>query len=265
MIVVGRSQAPAQARRRAYPEGLLPEGVAGNWITGYMGRELRDPTKPVANPVVPTRDQIYPMAYLVEQDANASLRPHFHIADQFQVFVEGDGRLGTTPIDHVSLHFVSPYSAYGPIESGPRGIHYITLRNRFDPGSRFMPESSKELPRPRQYRQVMGGPLKPLQATELASLTESFRAVLVAPEDDGLGAWHYRLPPGGSITGPDPTGGDGQHWLVLGGGLDWDGQTLERNSCVFVSSDEAALLAKAGAQGLEMLVLQYPKRYFQQR
>lgn len=265
MIVVGSSSEPKQPRHRGSAHGLSPEGTPGNWVTGYMGRELRDPNNPVANPVVPHPDQIYPMAFLVEQDANASLCAHFHVADQFQLIVAGGGLLAVTPLETVTFQFVSPYSSYGPIVAGPEGIHYITLRNRYDRGARHLPEKRHELPpRPRDYRQVIGGPLHPLTPPALAATTDIYRAEPVPMESDGLAAWHYRLPPNKTLTGPNPSQGDGQHWVVLGGSLDQGGKaSLERNSCIFVSQEEAPYQIKAGPGGLEILALQYPHRFKQ--
>jgi hypothetical protein len=82
---------------------------------------------------------------------------------------------------------------------------------------------------------------------------------MFAAERDGLGAWLYRLAPGASVTGPDPGAGGGQFWLVVGGMLAaGGGDALPRMSCVFVSPDEAPLAPVAGAEGCEVLALQFP-------
>ena len=261
MFIVASGAKPAQPRLRQFPKILLPQGVAGNWLTGYTGREFQDPAKPIKDPILPKPDQIFPVAYLVEQDANSSLRSHFHVVDQFQVFVSGSGRLGTVVIDGISIQFVGPHSAYGPIDAGPNGIDYMVLRNRYDPGSRVLPESRSELPPPpRTFRQLLGGPVQLLAPDALAALNEVTSAELIAKESDGLEAWHYQVPAGESVVGPDPASGDGQHWLVLRGDLDCGTELVGRNSCLFLSSDEAAFSAKAGPAGLEVLALQYPRR-----
>jgi hypothetical protein len=79
-------------------------------------------------------------------------------------------------------------------------------------------------------------------------------------EDDGLQASILWLGPGSKMKLPDPATGSGQYHLVVNGELDRDGNTdFNRLSCVFLTATESALAAKAGAGGLEMLVMQFPK------
>jgi hypothetical protein len=68
------------------------------------------------------------------------------------------------------------------------------------------------------------------------------------------------LPPGASASGPDPDDGNGQYWVVIAGSLLRDEIELAPRSCVFVSPNEPAFTAVAGAQGLEVLALQFPRR-----
>ena len=83
----------------------------------------------------------------------------------------------------------------------------------------------------------------------------------ITPEQDGLGAWRYRLPAGARISGPDPRSGAGQHWLVVGGELIGADQSVLRPfSLIFVAPDEGPFEALAGADGLEILCMQYPDR-----
>jgi hypothetical protein len=62
----------------------------GSWITHYLG--VVGAGKPGERP--PTIGDLHPVAFLVEMDPDRVLRPHFHMADQFQVFVTGDGTFG---------------------------------------------------------------------------------------------------------------------------------------------------------------------------
>lgn len=260
MIVVGSSNRPPQPRHRMVLKIQRPPG-SGNYITGYMGRDLRDPSKPAGTVVAPTREQIYPMAFLVEQDPDSILPAHFHIADQFQIFVDGEGALGNRPIKDVVVQFANTYSVYGPIKGGPRGISYLTVRNRYDPGARHMPASRDELPPPPRFtRQVVTDTIHPLAAAQLGALTEATESVLIPLEEAGLGAWHYRLPPGATVSGTNPITGEGQHWVVIGGTLAYRGELLAKNTCVFVSTEEPPFIAQAGPDGLEILALQYPFR-----
>ena len=239
MPMIAEATTARATRRRAISNGT------NFWHTTYLGanRYRPDPAGP------PAPAAIYPMAFLVEQDAREIVRPHFHQADQFQVVVAGDGTLGTHPVRAVSVHFTRAFSAYGPIVAGESGLSYLTLRNGWDPGARYMPGARAELPRPRAHREAVG-------AVEFGDEVQD--VIAVAP--DGMGATRHVLAPGARLAGPDPAEGGGQYWVVLTGGLDRDGEALGAGSCAFVAPDEAAWAPAAGPAGAEILVLRFPRR-----
>ena len=240
MLVTAATEAALATRRRGESNG------ATFWHTTFVGANRYRPD--AAPPPAP--DAIYPMAFLVEQDADATVSAHFHQADQFQVVVGGSGRLGTHEVRPVAVHFSAAFAAYGPIRAGAEGLHYFTLRNGWDPGARYMPGARAQLPRPRRHREAVAGPLAEGNGFETA----------LGPEPDGLAAWRWRLSAGARLAGPDPAAGRGQFWLVLGGTLAREGESLGRHSCVFVGPDEPGLAASAGAGGLDVLALQFPRR-----
>ncbi|MFM7610777.1 MAG: hypothetical protein ACKO9A_18150, partial [Alphaproteobacteria bacterium] len=45
-----------------------------------------------------------PQAFLVEQEPNAIVHPHFHFVDQFQVVVDGGGRIGRHDVGPIMAH-----------------------------------------------------------------------------------------------------------------------------------------------------------------
>ena len=73
-----------------------------------------------------------------------------------------------------------------------------------------------------------------------------------------MAAWHVRMGPNADFTGPDPTKGGGQYYVVMRGTLNHDGKDFEKWSCVFVEPPEDGLAITSGADGLEVLILQYP-------
>ncbi|MBV8612610.1 MAG: hypothetical protein JOY66_02410 [Acetobacteraceae bacterium] len=240
MPVTAAAEAALATRRRGESNG------ATFWHTTFVGANRY---RPGAAPP-PAPDAIYPMAFLVEQDADATVGAHFHQADQFQVVVGGSGQVGTHAVRPVAVHFSGAFTAYGPIRAGADGLHYFTLRNGWDPGARYMPGARAELPRPRRHREAVAGPLAD---------GNGFETVL-GPEPDGLTAWRWRLSADARLAGPDPAAGRGQFWLVLGGTLAREGESLGRHSCVFVGPDEPRLVASPGAGGLDVLALQFPRR-----
>ena len=196
------------------------------------------------------------MAFLVEQSAGSIVASHFHESNQFQVVVAGSGMLGTHAVQPIAVHYSNAYSAYGPITAGDEGLQYLTLRNGYDRGARYLPAAREELRGVRRrFRAAVADAAPPGAPPEQAS-TET----LLAEAPDGLGAWRHRLPPGAALRGPDPASGDGQFWVVTGGELRAaDGATLPALSCAFVGPEEAPFAVTAGAAGLEVVVMQYPR------
>jgi hypothetical protein len=252
MIVTADSTVARQANRRRTGNG---------WHTTYIGKN-RNTLEEGETP--PDSDIVYPMAFLVEKDAAAIVRPHFHAADQYQVIVQGGGRLGVHDVATVSVHYTDSYSAYGPIVAADDGISWFTLRNAWDSGARYMPAERQALREARarfQHREATCGPLAPLTEAELAALADTAGNAVIEETKDGLGTWRYTVKAGGIARGPDPASGGGQFWLVSagmahvpGGGL------LPVNSCVFVAPDDAAMTMTAGAMGADLLCMQFPKR-----
>ena len=106
---------------------------------------------------------LYPMAFLVEKDPHAVTKPHFHEADQYQVIVQGGGRLGTHDVGTVAVHYTDAWSAYGPIVAADEGISWFTLRNTWDSGARYMPAAREQLRAARvqnlQHREATAAPM----------------------------------------------------------------------------------------------------------
>jgi hypothetical protein len=245
----------------AAPETVLPGRrrghSAGNdfWITAYMGANRYDSggTPP------PSAGALYPMAFLVEQDPGCVAPAHFHQADQFQVVVAGEGRLGTHDVAPVTVHFTGAWSPYGPLVAGDSGLHYFTLRNGWDPGARYMTEDRAVLHTVpgRRHREAVAAPRA--VAVGLIDAVPSCETCL-PDSDDGLAARRHVLPAGAHAIGADPAGGNGQYWVVLAGSMLHEGAELAPRACLFISPDEPAFTAIAGARGLEVLALQFPRR-----
>jgi hypothetical protein len=250
MILTADSTVATEANRRRTGNG---------WHTSFIGKN-RNTLKQGEMP--PDANIVYPMAFLVEKDAAAIVRPHFHAADQYQVIVQGGGRLGIHDVATVSVHYTDAYSAYGPIVAAGEGISWFTLRNAWDPGARYMPAERAQLREARarfQHREATCGPLAPLTEAELAALTEVTGGAVIEETKDGLGTWRYTVKPGGVARGPDPATGGGQFWLVSSGTAHVPGGALlPVNSCVFVAPDDAALDMFAGPAGADLLCMQFP-------
>ena len=159
--------------------------TATGWNTAYIGAN-RYTLPPAEKP--PADDALYPMAFLVEKWPSAVTRPHFHQADQFQVVVAGRGMLGDHDFSDGAVHYTDAYSAYGPIVAEKPGIWWFTLRNRWDPGARYMPAEREVLRAARdrhQHWELTTGAEPSALLDELCGATEiSCRPALEG--EDGL-------------------------------------------------------------------------------
>jgi hypothetical protein len=250
MILTANSEIARQTRRK----------TGNGWHTTFIG-ENRNTLRPGQAP--PQAGVLYPMAFLVEKEPHAVTKPHFHQADQYQVIVQGGGRLGTHEVGTVAVHYTDAWSAYGPIVAADDGISWFTLRNAWDPGARYMPAAREQLRAARrqnlQHREATAPPMPVASARELASLPTASGTTVIDPAPDGMASWRYRLPAGASISGPDPRAGGGQFWIVLSGCAAAAGAAfLPANSCIFVAPDDGALTMMAGEGGAEALCLQFP-------
>ena len=204
-------------------------------------------------------DNGLPQGFLVQQPPGAVTNPHFHETNQFQVIVGGDGTFGKQPVTPLSIQYANAHTPYGPIVSGEDGVTYFTLRANWDPGAKYMPASRDKLVRGNQRSRLVAGLISdPLEsrATRKAPMTDT----ILAEEADRLAAWRICLGPRQTTVAPDPAGSGGQYIIVTEGSMVHRNEDLPCLSVLFVTEDESALRVAAGAQGLDLLVLQFPER-----
>jgi hypothetical protein len=262
MIYATAAEAAATTRfSRVAPEGGLlwrsdyfgpPPSPKGSNSVDPKAMGALEYTPPAAGETRP------PQAFLVEQEMNAVVHPHFHFVDQFQVVVEGGGAIGRHAVQPIMAHFAGASTAYGPITPGEGGLKYFTLRASADgTGAQFLPAAKARMSRgPKRY--VLADPVLPSAAEALAERREAVTEMVLA-EPDGLAILMLRIPPNGHLAAPEPSRGAGQSLLVTTGSIRHEGQVLGRLSALFVPPDEAAFAAEAGPEGAEILLLQYPR------
>lgn len=199
-----------------------------------------------------------PQGFLVHQPPNAITPAHFHEPNQFQVFVDGGGRIGAQSAAPLAVQYANGHTPYGPIVAGDQGVKYFTLRQRWDPGAKYLPKANDLLKSGNQRRRIKGG-IGVSEDGERRGRTEMAVETVLPPEADGLAAWMWRLGPGARLNLPSPAAGGGQYLIVAGGTLTTEGRSLGRLSTVFVSPEESAFEVCSGDDGLELLVLQFPR------
>jgi hypothetical protein len=197
-----------------------------------------------------------PMIYLVDQEPNSAIQMHFHQVDQFQVVIGGSGAMGRDPLAPITVHFTTAFTGYGPLAAGGEGLRYLTIRNRWDPGLRPLPEARAELPPAGtvKQRQRTSAPHAAMTEAELSRLTQPVLRHLLEEESSGSQAWMLAIPAGGSAPLPASNGAD--RVLVVCSGCLVETAANNLHSCHFVPAGERPLLT-AGARGVDVLVLQF--------
>jgi hypothetical protein len=131
----------------------------------------------------------------------------------------------------------------------------------FDSGPVYMSKPGyREKLKPSPRRNLLSAPLVLSTAPVLASRSEIAREA-VYPETyaDGLSAELLRMGAGMSASGPDPACAGGHYLFVVNGSLVYAGGTYPQWSMIAVETTDRAVDFKAGAEGLEVLVLQFPR------
>jgi hypothetical protein len=222
----------------------------------YVGREYvgssPKPGTPGYGKNVDGDGDASPQAYLVMQPPGSVTRPHFHQTNQFQVFVAGGGTVGKMRADPVTIQYAGANTPYGPIIAEDEGMHYFTLRQRWDSGAKYLPAQNDLLAKDRQ-RQVVG-----VADCKAAPASGTETKTLIEPSDDGLLALLVRLGPAGSAMLPEAALGGGQYHVVITGSLLRDGEELGPLSIEFASPEAGEVEIRAGSDGLELVLARFP-------
>jgi hypothetical protein len=195
-----------------------------------------------------------PQTFLVSMpDPGSTIEPHFHDVDQYQVIVQGGGRLGLGQAAPVAFHYADAYTPYGPIVGGQEGISFFTIRAACATGYFPMPESRKLIP---------GKPGRNIAGQfdinkSLPAANQSTKEKLLEAKEDNALVVGLRLGPNANAQG-EPTNGGDQYYLVCTGSLVHAGKEVMPMSMIRLERGEATLTLKAGAGGAEVLLLQLP-------
>lgn len=201
-----------------------------------------------------------PTIFLIEQPANGAAPAHYHGQNQFQVFVEGTGRIGREEIAAVTIHYAGAYTGYGPLIAGPQGMKYFTIRTVYETGLLPLPEArAQQAPGPKRH--ATSRPIGSLTPEELARLPQSERIEAIAYAADGLGAEVLREPPGQRLTLNWPAAADCVFLMVVGGSLVREqGDEITRWESIYASTPQELPVLHAGAGGAEVLAMFAPPR-----
>lgn len=203
-------------------------------------------------------DNGLPQGFLVYQPPGSVTPPHFHETNQFQVFVDGSGSMGKHAASPLTVQYANGHTPYGPIKAGENGVRYFTLRQQWDPGAKYMPSSRDKLRKGNQRTRIKAN-IHVSDDQERAARERANSDIIFAAESDGLAASIHYLASAEQSVLPSAAGTGGQYLIVTAGSMDFDGQRMERWSTIFVTADEPAVTITAGSEGLDLLLLQFPR------
>lgn len=222
-------------------ERQVPTGTA--WRTNFIDP---DPENPLSA-----------QAFLVEGTPGREIRSHFHDNDQYQVIVSGDGVLGKHQLQVNAVHFSRRHTPYGPIVFGQQ-MGFLTLRAQKDPGAQYLddPQTMAKL------KSVENR--KPWQATELPKFEPTtpdaaLHAFNELQDEEGLASYSMSVAANARALAPDPADSNGQYLIIVRGSLHYEGKEYKALSVAFVKPQEGQFELVAGAEGLDVLVLHFPR------
>ncbi len=201
-------------------------------------------------------DSNAPQSFLVRAGPDHVIPGHFHAVDQFQIFVEGNAKLGRFDLQVGSIHYTDAFTTYGPIIAADSGYAYFTLRPASTTSYHKMPGAGKLLGEARPAGSGRGRML-------ISEIDEGDEAADgIAPlfvEDDGVGAYRLAGGPGEAMAFP-PGAQSGRFILILSGSAEIEGQSYGPKSCLWIDEDEKTKAAVAGAKGVIALLATFRKQ-----
>ena len=212
------------------------------------------------NSDVPARDL---QAFRIDMSANMQLDGHFHIVDQFQIFIGGSGTIGRDDAGMITAHYADHHTGYGPLIAGEQGMSYLTLRSKTDAGLvKLSTPNVRDLLKPTKRRHRVSSKvvlsIPPVMAHLEAPTVET--VMEEKPGDDGMTVKVFRLGAGQQVAAPATEGTGGYYIIVINGSLLHAGENFEAWSLIWVGHEDAPPQLSAGEAGAEVMVAIFPVR-----
>ncbi len=222
-----------------------------HWSAEYFGP--RDTTTAAARGV---------HALVTDMAPDETILPHFHGTAQFQIFTGGCGKMARHDVQPLVVQFKDHHTAYGPVVAGAQGLTFFAMRMEgYGSAPVYLNKPGyREQLQPSRRRNLLSAPLVLSTAPVLQHRSVmSCEPAYAETYDDGLSAQLLRLGAGMTAMTPDPRSAGGLYLFVVNGSLDYNGASLPLWSMMALEPAEAAFEIRAGDQGLEVLLLQFPR------
>ena len=207
-----------------------------------------------------------PFAFMNRVDAGRITPTHYHYVDQWQFIAEGNATLGRDQVAPYCIHFNRAFTPYGPLIAAAGGMGYFDLYSRYSPGALYLTgplaqqnlKALKEIKNRRPW-QIKSQVTFPSQRNSAAPTQTLLEVVPEIQDDNGLFACTLTVAPNETARAPDPSKGNGQYIVGVKGSLQYGGQTHNAFVVVFVEANHGPFEVHAGPEGLEALVLNFPR------
>jgi len=210
------------------------------------------------NSDVPAKDR---QAFRIDMSANMQLDSHFHIVDQFQIFMAGSGTIGRDNAAMITAHYADHHTGYGPLIAGPQGMSYLTLRSKTDAGLvKLSTPNVRDQLKPTKRRHRVSAPVTLSIPPVLAHIEGPIvQTVMEEKEgDDGMTVKVIRLGAGQETLAPATEGTGGYYIIVMNGAIILEGDTYEPWSLIWVGEEDTPPILKASDAGTEVMVSVFP-------
>jgi hypothetical protein len=247
-MIYTRSGADALAKRDIV---ISPGTGKKHWGTVFFG------------PRTSTENAPGPQATMSELQAHETIKPHFHGVTMFQLFIAGSGVIGNRgqELKPLTVQFKDHHTAYGPVTAGGQGLSFVALRMYTGDSKPIYIHNkleAREKTQPSKRRNLTSDPVNfSIEPVLRARKEVAWETALDG--DDDMSAKIVRLGAEMTAEGPDPKIAGGYYVFVGNGSMQRDGEELPLWSMVVVENNEDEFEIRAGANGLEALVLQFPR------
>lgn len=220
------------------------------WKVNLFGERSEVPTKAL-------------QAFRIDMSANMQLDSHFHIVDQFQIFMAGSGTIGRHDAAMVTAHYADHHTGYGPLIAGEQGMSYLTLRSKSDAGLvKLSTPNVREQLKPTKRRHRVSSQVVLSIPPVLAHIEAPIIQTVMEEKDgdDGMTVKIVRLGANMETPAPATENTGGYYIIVMNGSIVHDDASYEPWSLIWVSEEDDAPMVRAGGNGAEVMIAVFPVR-----
>jgi len=179
------------------------------------------------------------------------VEPHFHLAAQFQLLLEGTMKFPTFQLDAPAVHYTEHNVPYGPFVVS-RGHDMLVLHTQ--PGGVIMMRDKERRRQANTRGREITRCAHEVDWEPLPGRAGARRKVLI-PESAGPSAEIVECPPGMEFAAESPA--YGRYEVVLAGSASAGERQLGPKSLRFVAAGEQAVPLRCGPEGATLIVLTY--------